>query len=198
MQELAFALATAIAVLDTVKASGEVTDGEIRRGGRAHFVLRQCRAALRHRDVQDARLRRIVGRDHARALRRHRCQAAAVPLWRAGEFARPHRAAGGEQRRAHSDRDAGGDAVEERARPRRAIAGLERGARPAAAVGPAVVAAHAADSRLRDRSARLRRHLRRLRGDRAQGRRAQGARPKKNSSASTRWAARSPRSKPAT
>ncbi len=64
VQELAFALATAIAVLDAVKASGEVEPGAVRRGGRPHLVLRQCRPALRHRDVQDARLRRAVGRDH--------------------------------------------------------------------------------------------------------------------------------------
>ena len=67
---------------------GRGQPGEIRRGGRAHLVLRQCRPALHHRDVQDARLRRIVGRDHARALRHHRPQAAAVPLRRAGQFAR--------------------------------------------------------------------------------------------------------------
>src|SRR5262249_15703935 len=42
----------------------------LRRGGRAHFVLRQRRAALHHRAVQDARIRRAVGRDHGRALRR--------------------------------------------------------------------------------------------------------------------------------
>ena len=173
VQELAFALATAIAVLDTVKASGEVEPGEIRRGGRAHLVLRQCRAALRHRNLQDARLRRPVGRDHARALRHHRSEAAAVPLRRAGQFARSHRAAAGEQRHAHPARDAGGDVVEGRARARRATAGLERGARPAAAVGSAMVAAHAADPRLRDRSSGIRRHFRRLGGDRAQGRRAQ-------------------------
>ena len=89
-----------------------------------------------------------------------------VPLRRAGQQARAHRAAAGEQRLSHPDRDAGGDAVEESARPRRAAAGLERGARPAAPVGPAVVAAHAADPRLRDRPARVRRHLRRLDGDR--------------------------------
>ena len=45
----------------------------------------------------------------------------------------------------HSDRNAGGGALQERPRPRRAIAGLERGARPAAALRPAMVAAHAAD-----------------------------------------------------
>ena len=38
---------------------------EIRRSGRAHLVLRQCRHALRHRNLQDARLHRTVGRDHA-------------------------------------------------------------------------------------------------------------------------------------
>ncbi len=70
VQELAFALATAIGVLDAVKASGECADGRIRRGGRPHLVLRQCRAALRHRNLQDARVHRIVGRDHPRALRR--------------------------------------------------------------------------------------------------------------------------------
>ena len=42
----------------------------VRRGGRPHLVLRQCRPALRHRDVQDAGVRGAVGRDHRRALRR--------------------------------------------------------------------------------------------------------------------------------
>ncbi len=152
---------------------GRGQPGKIQRGGRPHLVLRQCRAALHHRNLQDARLRRSVGRDHARPLRHHRSEAPAVPLRRAGEFARPHRAASREQRRAHLARDAGGDAVEERTRPRRAIAGLERGARPAAAVGSAMVAAHAADPRLRDRPARLRRHFRRLQGDDREGRGAQ-------------------------
>ena len=143
---------------------GPMRAGGIRRGGRAHLVLRQCRAALRHRNLQDARLHRTVGRDHARALRRDRRQAAAVPLRRAGQFARADRAAAGEQRRPHSARNAGGHAVEGCARARGAAAGLERGARPAAAVGPAMVAAHAADPRLRDRPAGIRRRLRRLAG----------------------------------
>ena len=42
------------------------------------------------------------------------------------------------------------------------------------ALGPAMVAPAAADRRLRDRPARLRRHLRRLRRDRPQGRGAEG------------------------
>ena len=197
VQELAFALATAIGVLDAVKASGECADGRIRRGGRAHLVLRQCRAALRHRSLQDARLHRTVGRDHARALRRHRSEAAAVPLRRAGQLARPDRAAAGEQRRPHPARNAGGDAVEGRPRARRAASGLERGARPAAAVGPAMVAAHAADPRLRDRPSGIRRHFRRLAGHRRQGRGTEESGEGRAPADRSRWAARSPPSNPA-
>ncbi len=50
--------------------------------------------------------------------------------------------------------------------------GVERGARAAPAVGPAVVAADATGAGLRDRPARVRRHLRRLQGRRGQDRRA--------------------------
>ena len=70
VQELAYALATSIAVLDTVKASGEVPPEGLRQRRRPHFILRQRRHALRHRNVQDARVQRTVGRDHARTLRR--------------------------------------------------------------------------------------------------------------------------------
>ena len=88
VQELAFALATAVAVLDTVKNSGEVSQekfGEV--VGRISFFV-NAGHAVRHRNLQDARLRRSVGRDHARTLRHHRSEAAVVPLWRAGQFAR--------------------------------------------------------------------------------------------------------------
>ena len=50
VQELSYALATAIAVLDGVKASGAVAEKDFPRGLRAHLVLRQCRHPLRHRD----------------------------------------------------------------------------------------------------------------------------------------------------
>ena len=36
----------------------------LRSGGRAHLVLRQRRAQVHHRDLQDARLHRALGRDH--------------------------------------------------------------------------------------------------------------------------------------
>ena len=61
VQEIAFALATAIAVLDAVRDSGQVPRRAVRRGGRAHLVLRQRRRALRRGDVQDARVRRSSG-----------------------------------------------------------------------------------------------------------------------------------------
>ena len=170
VQELAFALATAIAILDTVKDSGEVAPdsfGEV--VGRISFFVN---AGLRF-ITELCKMRAFAelwDEITARALRRDRRQAAPVPLRRAGELAGSHRAAGGEQRLSHPARDAGCHALERRARARRATAGVERGARPAAPVRPAMVAAHAADPRLRDRPARLRRHLRRLHRDRRQGR----------------------------
>ena len=112
-----------------------------------------------------------------RALRRRRREAAALPLRRAGELARPHGVPAREQH--HPDRARGARRDDG---PRRPGAGapaarMERGAGVAAAVGPAVVAADPADPRLRDRRARVPRHLRGVEGHgwargRAGGRRA--------------------------
>ena len=177
VQELAFSLANAIAVLDAVRARGQVPEADFPQVVGPHLLLRQCRHPLRHRDVQDAGVRRAVGRHHAQPLRRQRPQAAPVPLRRAGELAGPDRAAAGEQRLPHPARDAGRGDEQERPRPLGAAAGLERGARPAAPVGPAMVAAPAADRGLRDRPAGIRRHLRRQHRDRPQGRGAEGRGP---------------------
>ena len=76
-----------------------------------------------------------------------------------------HRGAAGEQRAADRARGARRHARAQRPRPRHPAAGLERGARAAAPVGSAVVAAHPAGARLRDRRARVPRHLRGLQGD---------------------------------
>ena len=173
VQELSYALATAIAVLERVRQIGRGRREGFRQRGRQHLVLRQRRHALRDRTRQDAGVRRIVGRDHPRPVRRDRPVEAPLPLRRPGQLARPHRAAAGEQRLPHPDRDAVGGAVEDRARPRGPAAGLERGARPAAAVRPAMVAAPAADHGLRDGPSGVRRHLRRQQGDRGAGREAQ-------------------------
>jgi (2R)-ethylmalonyl-CoA mutase len=60
-QELAFALATAIAVLDELRPRS--AGGGFPGSRRAHLVLRERGHPLRDRDVQDARLRRSLGRD---------------------------------------------------------------------------------------------------------------------------------------
>jgi ethylmalonyl-CoA mutase len=63
VQELAFSLATAMAVLDAVKASGQVPDAEFPEVvGRISFF---CNAGIKFIDraVQDARVRRSLGRD---------------------------------------------------------------------------------------------------------------------------------------
>ena len=150
-------------------------------GLRADLVLRQRRRALHRGARQAARDVDPVGGARPRALRRRGPPPPALPLRRAGQLARPHRGPAREQRPADRARGAGGDARARRARPRDPAAGLERGARPAAAVGPAVVAAHPAGARLRNRHPRVRRHLRGLEGD---GRARRGA---ARGSARARW-----------
>ena len=198
VQELAFALATAIAVLDTVKArarSASEKFGEV--VGRISFFVN---AGLRF-VTEICKMRAFVELWDEITRERYGITDPKQRLFRYGVQVNslgPDRAAAGKQRRAHPDRDAGGDAVEERPRARRAAAGLERGARPAAAVGPAMVAAHAADPGLRDRPAGIRRHVRRLGGDRAQGRGAQARGQRGAQAHRARWAARWPRSRAAT
>ena len=75
--------------------------------------------------------------------------------------------------------------------PRAAAARLERGARTAPAVGPAVVAADPAGPGLRVRPPRVRRHLRRLGGHRGQDRRGGRGRRGPSSRTCWPWAARS-------
>ncbi len=60
-QELAFALATACAVLDDLK--GKVSRSRFPEHGRPHQLLRERGHPLCHRTVQDARLRGPLGRD---------------------------------------------------------------------------------------------------------------------------------------
>ena len=104
VQEVAYALATAIGVLDAVRDSGKVEPVGDPRGGRAHLVLRQRRHPLRRGDLQGARLHAHVGPDLPGALRRRGPQAAPVPLRRPGQLARAHRGPAREQRPAHRAR----------------------------------------------------------------------------------------------
>ena len=129
MQELAYALATAIAVLDAVKDAGQVSEEDFEKVvGRISFFVN---AGVRFVE-ETCKMRafvRLWDEITARALRRAGREDAPVPLRRAGQLARPDRGPAGEQRAADRARDARGDAVQERPRPRRTAAGVERGAR---------------------------------------------------------------------
>ena len=61
VQEIAYAMSTAVAVLDAVRDSGQVPPEEFAERRRPDLLLRQRRRALRRGDVQDARLRASSG-----------------------------------------------------------------------------------------------------------------------------------------
>ena len=195
-QEIAYSLATAIGVLDAVRDSGQVSARTVLPGVRLDLVLRQRRHPLRRGDLQAAGDDRDVGADRPGALRGHRRQGPPLPLRRAGQLARAHRGTAGEQRAAHRARDARRDAVEAGPGAVRAAAGVERSARPAPPVGSAVVVAHAAGAGVRDRPARVRRHLRRLRTSSSSARTSCARPPRPNSTTCWRWEGRSRRSRP--
>jgi ethylmalonyl-CoA mutase len=161
-QEIAYAMANAIAVLDAVRARGDLpADALPRVVGRISFFLNagirfveetcKCRAMA---ELWDEITRERYGVEDPK-LRRFRYGVQVNSLGLTESAAR-------EQRDPHRARGARRHALEERALPGAAAAGLERGAGPAALLGPAVVAAHAADPRLRDRPARVRGPVRRL------------------------------------
>ena len=143
-------------------------------GVRPHVVLRERGHPLRGGAREAPRDGPALGGDGPRALRRGRREAAALPLRRAGELARADGVPAREQHHPDRARGPGRDDGPRRARAGAPAARLERGARAAEAVGPAVVAADPADPRLRDRHARLPGHLRGLEGDGRPGGRAGG------------------------
>ena len=160
VQEIAFAMATAQAVLDEVRPRvGAARMGSV-FGRISFFVNAGVRFVEEHAKLRAmAQLWEALGRERYGV---EDPQAAAVPLWRAGQLARAHGVPAREQRAADRARGAGRHAGPRRAGPGDPAARLERGARAAAAVGPAVVPADPAGARLRDRPARLPRPLRGL------------------------------------
>ena len=145
VQELAFALATAIAILDTVQASGQVKGEAFEEAvGRVSFFvnagIRIVTELCKMRAFTEL-WEEITRERYGVKSEKHRRFRYGVQVNSLG----PHRTAAREQRASDSSGNAFGRALEERARARRATAGLERGARPAAALGPAMVAPHAAD-----------------------------------------------------
>ena len=145
VEEIAYALATAIGILDAVRDSGQVSADEFPEVvGRISFFVN---AGIRFVEEM-CKLRafgRAVGAAPRRALRRHRREAAPLPLRRAGELARPHRGAAREQRAAHRARDARRHAVEGRAA--RARSSCRRGTRRSACPARGTSSGRCASSR---------------------------------------------------
>ena len=137
--------------------------GRLREGRRPDLVLRQRRRPVRRGDLQDAGLRRSCGtrspgsgtasQDPKMRRFRYGVQVNSLGLTEAQPENNVQRIV----------LEMLGVTLSKNARARAVqLPGLERGARPAAAVGPAVVAAAPAGAGLRVRPARVRRHLRRL------------------------------------
>ncbi len=163
VQEMAYALATAIGVLDAVRDVGPDRRRRVPRRWSAasrffvnagvRFVEETCKMRA-FTELWDRICAERYGVDDPK-LRRFRYGVQVNSLG-------PHRGAAREQRAAHRPRGARRHPVQAGPGPGPAAPGLERGPRPAPPLGPAVVAAHPADPGLRVRPARVRRHLRRL------------------------------------
>ncbi|MEY3959950.1 MAG: hypothetical protein RIR14_604 [Pseudomonadota bacterium] len=145
-QELAFALATACAVLDDLKGKVAPEDFPNMVGRISFFVNAGIRFV-----TELCKMRAFVDLWDEICETRYGITEAKYRRFRYGvqvNSAGPDRAAAGKQRLPHPDRDAGGDAVEKGPGAGGAASGLERGLGPAAALGSAMVAPDAADPRL--------------------------------------------------
>ena len=132
VQELSYALATAIAVLDRVRQSGEVDEADFAEVvGRISFFVN---AGMRF-VTELAKMRAFVELWDEITRDRFGVKDPSFPIWGAGQFARPDGAAAGKQRLSNPDRDAVGRALEGRAGARHPVARLERGAWIAAVEG---------------------------------------------------------------
>ena len=161
-QEIAYSLASAIGVLDAVRDSGQVAGGRMSAVVASVSLLRERRHPLRRGDrkmraftrMWDRITRERYGVTDPKARRfRYGVQVNSLGLTEAQPENNVQRIV----------LEALGVTLSKSCpRPLDAAAGVERGARPAPPVGPAVVAAHPAGARVRDRPARVRRHLRGL------------------------------------
>ena len=191
VQELAYGLANAIAVLDAVRESGQVPEDEFPEVvGRISFFI-------------DAGVRFVEEMCKMRAFTRmwdricHERYGVTDPKLRRFRYGMQVNSLGLTEEQPENNVQRivlemlGVTLVEGRARPGDPAAVLERGARAADAVGPAVVAAHPAGARVRIRPARVRRPLRGLGRRRAQGRRRCARRRRSSCSGCSTAAARS-------
>ena len=177
VQEIAYALSTGIAVLDEVKARGQVAEADFPKVfGRISFFVN---AGIRLIE-EIAKLRTMGALWNEIGRERYGVTDEKMLRFRYGvqvNSPRPDRGPAGEQHPADRARGAGGDAQPRRPRPRDPAAGLERGDGPAPPLGPAVEPADPAGAGQRDRPARVPRHLRGLGGDGRPGRGADRGRP---------------------
>ena len=178
VQEIAYALTTAVAVLDAVQASGQVPPerfGEVCArisffvNAGVRFVEEMCKMRAFTRLWDELLLERYGVTDAKQRRFRYGVQVNSLGLTEAQPENNVQRIV---------LEMLGVTLSQRRARPGRAAAGVERGARAAAAVGPAVVAAPAAGAGVRDRPARARGPVRGLGGRRAQGGRARHRGPR--------------------
>ena len=195
VQEIAYALATAIGVLDAVRDSGQVPSRPVRRGVRRRSRSSSTPASASSR--RSARCGRSPSCGTASARERY---GVTDPKARRFRYGVQVNSLGLTEAQPENNVQRivlemlGVTLSKRRPGPLDPAAGVERGARPAPPVGPAVVAAHAAGAGVRDRPARVRRHLRRLARDRGQDRRAASTRRRPSSTTCSRSAARSRRS----
>ena len=143
-QEIAYSMATAIDVLDAVRASGQVSDEQFSQvfGSISFFVnagIRFVEEVCKLRAMTD--MWEQIGRERYGVTDR---EGAAISIRRAGQLTRSHRGPTREQCAAHRARDARCHPVEEGTRPLGAAPCVERSVGSADAMGSAVVAAHAA------------------------------------------------------
>ena len=178
VQEIAYSLATAIDVLDAVRDSGQVPAERMPAvvasisffvNAGIRFVEETCKMRAFTRLWDEITLERY-GVTDAKARRfRYGVQVNSLGLTEAQPENNVQRIVL-EMLGVTLSKDARARSLQ--------LPGVERGPRPAPPVGPAVVAAHAAGARLRDRPAGVRRHLRRLPRDRGPHRRAGRGGPK--------------------
>jgi (2R)-ethylmalonyl-CoA mutase len=134
VQEIAYAISNAIAVLDEVKKRGQVADEDFPKVfGRISFFVN---AGIRF--VEEIAKLKAMGRLWTGAVRGRRPEDAPVPLRRPGQLPRPDRGSAGEQRPADRDRGPGSDPGPGRAGESAAAAGMERSDGPTPPLGPAV------------------------------------------------------------
>src|SRR5262249_34793560 len=179
-QELAFALATAMAVLDAVRARGGFSGDEFERCvGRVSFFVNSgirfvegmCKLRAFSEMWDEITRDRYGVQNPKHRLFRHGLQ---------GDSPGRTREQPGDKRLAHPHRGARRPAQPQRPLPRAPASDLERGPQPAAPLGPAVVAAAPADPGLRDRPARVPRSVRWLARRGLEGGGTQGGRVRRD------------------